>query len=391
GKTWTILNHAKSAVFLSNSEGNFQEREIAKLNPAKTLEGIEPRAIDEWQEVITLWDAIRFEVDKSKRKGRFLLTGSVTPPEGNVSHSGIGRISRINMRTMSLAETGDSTANISLYELLNGTAAEAVTDVSIEQLAYYVCRGGWPESIGLENIAALKTARSYYKSISEIDIPKLNGENINKQKWKKFLTSLARNNQSSVSLKTLRTDIFAEEIYEEVSAKTLSSYMNKLEEVFLLEYLPAWSPNIRSKMRVRTSPKYRYADSSIACAAIKATPNSLIGDLKTFGIMFESLCIHDLTIYAERLDANIFHYRDNSGLEVDAIIETFDGNWAAFEIKLGANGVQDGEKVLLRLKAKMLEAGLKEPVCMGVICGLTKYGYRTEKGIDVVPISALGV
>ena len=390
GKTWTTLNHAASVNYIADPDGNFQNRTLASASPSSALIGPEPRAIDEWQEVPSLWDAVRFEVDQKQTVGRFLLTGSVTPPSAGTVHSGIGRIARIRMRPMTLWESGDSTGEISLEAVLSGHDIYSNPSVSLEDLIWLTVRGGWPASVAMSKESAQQIPQKYFEMLESGDLPHPEGIRRNREKMSLLLRSLARNNQSMVSYRTLQTDIeLRPSDGVKMSDKSIATYLDDLEKLYIIERQNAWSPGMRSRKRVRVSPKIRYVDPSLACAALGATTESLYQDLSTFGLLFESLCVRDMAVYAQALNARIYHYRDETGLESDIILEMNDGRWAAFEVKLSADKIDEGSQSLLTLKNKMMRLGASEPLCQGVICGHTQYGYRTPEGIYVLPITSL--
>lgn len=383
GKTWTSLNHANSVIYITSSENNFQNRTLAEIEPDAVLKGEEPRLVDEWQEVPLLWDAVRFNVDKGARKGMFILTGSSTPIRKGVLHSGTGRIAKLRMRPMSLFESGESSGVISLKELFNGVIdAKMGQGLSLEGLARLVIRGGWPGSTQLEQDISL-VPKAYIKSLLEEDVYKLDETKYDSQKMERLLKALARNNATIVSKTTLRNDIDED---SKIDIDTISNYLSVFKRLFVIEEIPPFSPNIRSSVRVGRTVKRIFVDSSLACGLIGASEDKLIGDLHTFGFMFENLVLRDLLIYAESIGARVYHYRDDKNREVDAIIELEDGRYGAFEIKLGANGVDNGAASLLRFKEALDDDKL---VVLVVITGLGNAAYKRDDGVIVVPINQL--
>lgn len=383
GKTWTSLNHANSVIYIASSENNFQNRTLAEIEPDAVLKGEEPRLVDEWQEVPLLWDAVRFNVDKGARKGMFILTGSSTPIRKGVLHSGTGRIAKLRMRPMSLFESGESSGVISLKELFNGVIdAKMGQGLSLEGLARLVIRGGWPGSTQLEQDISL-VPKAYIKSLLEEDVYKLDETKYDSQKMERLLKALARNNATIVSKTTLRNDIDED---SKIDIDTISNYLSVFKRLFVIEEIPPFSPNIRSSVRVGRTVKRIFVDSSLACGLIGASEDKLIGDLHTFGFMFENLVLRDLLIYAESIGARVYHYRDDKNREVDAIIELEDGRYGAFEIKLGANGVDNGAASLLRFKEALDDDKL---VVLVVITGLGNAAYKRDDGVIVVPINQL--
>lgn len=390
GKTWTARSRSASAAFIGNPANNFQMRTIAKLNPDLILQGEFPRLIDEWQEVPPLWDAVRFHVDQDSRKGRYVLTGSATPNHKGIMHSGTARIGRIKMTTMSLHEAGDSSGTVSLKDLFKGTmAAQIVGPVELRQLIHYVVRGGWPGNLNSPEATCGKLAVEYLKAVIDDDMYRVDGIKRDSRKIWSLIRSLGRNESTIVSNSTLRRDMGAMDDLS-IDANTVSEYLDILNRLFLLDDQPAFSVRLRSSRRLLKSAKRHFADPSLAVAALCASPDMLYNDLNTFGFLFESLCQHDLKIYAEYNGASLYHFRDEKGNEADAVVEFPDGTWGAFEIKLGANQIDSAAKELLKLKGIMEREGDNPPAVLCVICGMSDMAYRREDGVFVVPITALG-
>lgn len=388
GKTWTSLNHANSVCYIASPANNFQNRTMAELSPDLVLKGEVPRLIDEWQEVPAIWDAVRFEVDKDKSKGKIVLTGSSTPKRKGILHSGAGRIGRIRMNTMSLFESGDSSGAVSLKEMFEKDLQPVVTgEVKLDQLIYYVVRGGWPGNMEVDIETAKNLPTEYLKAVIEDDMYNTDGIKRDFRKVKSLLHSLGRNESTIVSNNTLRKDMMT---YDEIGidSNTIAEYLDVFERLFLLDDQPAFAANLRSSRRVLKSPKRHFCDVSLAVAALEATPEMLLNDLHTFGFLFEALCEHDLKIYAENNGGKLFHYRDEKNNEIDAVVEMPDGKWGAFEIKLGANQIENAAKELLKMKEIMEKEGT-EPSLLCVICGMTNMAYTREDGVRVVPITAL--
>lgn len=388
GKTWTSLNHANSVCYIASPANNFQNRTMAELSPDLVLKGEVPRLIDEWQEVPAIWDAVRFEVDKDKSKGKIVLTGSSTPKRKGILHSGAGRIGRIRMNTMSLFESGDSSGAVSLKEMFEKDLQPVVTgEVKLDQLIYYVVRGGWPGNMEVDIETAKNLPTEYLKAVIEDDMYNTDGIKRDFRKVKSLLHSLGRNESTIVSNNTLRKDMMT---YDEmgIDSNTIAEYLDVFERLFLLDDQPAFAANLRSSRRVLKSPKRHFCDVSLAVAALEATPEMLLNDLHTFGFLFEALCEHDLKIYAENNGGKLFHYRDEKNNEIDAVVEMPDGKWGAFEIKLGANQIENAAKELLKMKEIMEKEGT-EPSLLCVICGMTNMAYTREDGVRVVPITAL--
>ena len=390
GKTMTASFHSNSAIFIGDPSGNFQNRKLAEMAPDIILEGEYPRLIDEWQEVPSLWDAVRFKADKLSEKGLFILTGSATPNHKGILHSGAGRIARIRMRTMSLFESGDSSGTVSLQELCHGEIKPAMTgEVNLTKLIKLIIRGGWPASITLPVEEASLLPAEYLNAVIDDDVYRIDGVRRDTHKIRLLLQSLARNESTTVSNKTLRNDIKAVDD-EDIDMNTIASYLDIFKRLFLIDNQPPFSSNIRSSVRLKQSEKRHFSDPSLACALLKATPEKLISDLETLGFLFEALCERDLRIYAESFGGEIYHYQDYRNREADAVIELPDGRWCAFEIKLGANQIDSAADSLLKLQASFAEEkGSTLPSVLCVICGLSNAAYRRPDGVFVVPITAL--
>lgn len=390
GKTWSGRSRSESAAFIGDPNNNFQTRTMAQLSPNLVLQGDFPRLIDEWQEVPPLWDAVRFEVDKDNKKGKYILTGSATPNHKGIMHSGTARISKVRMGTMSLYETGDSTGKISLKSIFDGNLKAQLTgEVSLKQLIYFAVRGGWPGNIDTPEETCGNLAVEYLKAVVDDDMFKVDGVKRDSRKVWSLLHSLGRNESTLVSNSTLRKDMGAKDEIQ-INPDTVSDYLDILNRLFLLDDQPAFSTKLRSSRRLLKSQKRHFIDPSIAVAALSATPQMLFNDLNTFGFIFEALCEHDLKIYAEYNGASMYHFRDEKGNEADAIVEFPDGTWGAFEIKLGANQIDTAAEELINLRKIMEKEGGNPPKVLCVICGMTNMAYMREDGVFVVPITALG-
>lgn len=392
GKTTTALQQAKSILRMDNPLEKDQNLRLSKLNPQRLLNGDNPRLIDEWQIAPTLWDTVRYEVDQRGKMGQFILTGSAVPPDTKeITHSGTGRFTWLNMRPMSLYESGESTGEVSLKSLFDGNLnidGENSLD-DIDKLAYLVCRGGWPQAIGLKQRAALQQAFDYYDAVVKSDINRADGVNKNPERVKRIMKSYARNQGSQAASTVIAQDIAANEV-ETVNEDTVHSYIEALKKIFVVEDMPAWNPNLRSKSAIRTSDTRYYVDPSIATASLGAGPEDLINDLKTFGLFFETMCVRDLRIFAESLDGSVYHYRDNTNLECDTVIHLRNGSYGLIEIKLGGDDfINEGAANLLKLQDKIDISRMKEPSFLMVLVGVGKYAYRREDGIFVVPIGCL--
>ena len=390
GKTWTSSFHCNSEIYIGDSSGNFQNRRLAEMTPNLVLEGETPRMIDEWQECPALWDAVRSQVDKRGQKGQFILTGSSTPKRKGIMHSGAGRIARLRMRPMSLYESGHSSGTISLEELCNNNMIPAMTgEVDLKDLADYIVRGGWPANLDAPIEEAVLLPIEYINAVIEDDVFRIDEIKRDKTKMRLLLRSLARNESTTVTNKTLKNDI--KDIDDnDIDTDTVAAYLDVFNRLFLLDNQEPFSTYVRSSVRVKQAEKRHFSDPSLACALLKVTPNRLINDLNTFGFLFEALCERDLKIYAESFGGKLYHYQDYSGKEIDAVIELEDGHWAAFEIKLGANQIEAAAQHLVCLRDAIAnEKDGNPPDILCVICGMSNAAYRRDDGVYVVPITAL--
>lgn len=390
GKTTTAKQISKSVLAMDQPDLARQYREMAELNPTLLLQGEVPRLIDEWQLAPNLWNAVRYEVDQRDEFGQFILTGSATPVELNPStHTGTGRISRLYMRPMSLFESGESTGSVSLRDLFDGKTISATDHHTLEEIAFSICRGGWPKSIGLPEKSALFQAIDYFESILSNDISRANNIRKDKEKARRLFKSYARNISTQASLETIRQDMLANQM-ETFDSATLYSYIDALKKIFVIEDTPAWNPNLRSKTAIRTTDTRYFTDPSIAAAASGIGPKDLLNDLNTMGLFFENLCIRDLRIYAEPLDGSIYHYRDKNDLECDAVLHLRNGSYALIEIKLGGDTlINEGADNLKKLASKINTDRMKEPSFLMVLCAKAPFAYRREDGVWIVPICCL--
>ena len=390
GKSTTAEQVAKSVVYMQNKNDQAQNIELAKVNTSLFLQGVPPKLIDEWQVISFIWDAVRFEVDQRDEFGQFILTGSSTAKKtDDIMHSGIGRIVKMVMRTMSLYESKDSTGAISLKNLFDGeTVIGAKCDNTLLDYAFYTCRGGWPKSVGQTKKVALNLAKNYYNGLVQDDIRDVDNVKRDRFRTEAILRAYARNIGGQVSIDTLLEDV---RTYDnaEMSAVTLNDYLNALRKLYVIDDTPAWNPNLRSKTAVRTSPTRYFVDPSIACSALGLGPSDLINDLKTFGLLFECMCVRDLKIYAEKNDGTIYHYRDKNGLEADAVIHFRNGQWAPVEVKLGnPDKIEESAKNLLKLADSIDKTKMKAPSFLMILTA-TPYAYRREDGVLVVPVGCL--
>jgi predicted AAA+ superfamily ATPase len=387
GKTRTASNISQSVLYMQDPDNTASYQAMADTKPSLLLKGNSPRLIDEWQIAPVLWDAIRFEVDKRAVVGQFILTGSAVPSDNVTAHTGTGRISRLLMRPMSLFESRESNGLVSLRSLFDGSKdVEATSDLTIEEIAFALCRGGWPASIKLDKTPALRMARDYVEAVINYDVSRVDNIEKNPERVRMLLRSLARNVATMASIDTIKNDIEATDA--SISDKTISSYLNALRRIFVVEDLPAWSPSLRSKTAIRTSAKRHFVDPSIATAVLRTNPDGILSDFKTFGFLFESLCTRDVRVYAQSLDGDVFHYRDKSELESDLIVRLRDGRWAAIEVKLGNKQIEEAAKNLLSLKAKIDENKMGEASFLMVLTG-GQFAYKRNDGVLVVPIGCL--
>lgn len=389
GKTWTSIHNSKSFFFVDDPKNNFSNRKLAENNLEFVLKGENPRMIDEWQEVQSIWDATRFEIDKRNKKGLFILTGSSAPSNKGVMHSGSGRIITLRMNTMSLYESNDSSGSISLKELCNGNlTTQNVDEISIEKLAYLIIRGGWPGNLDTNENDCNLMPKSYVDTILNNTLHSYQQLNFNTQKMKLILKSLARNESTCASEVSILNDV-KENDNESISRTTLRNYLDLINQNFLTNNQEPYSPNFRSSLRVKQFEKRRFSDPAMAAALLELTPKKLLSDFNLFGLLFESLVIRDLKIYAQAMNAKVFHYQDYANNELDAIIELEDGNWCAFEIKLGSSRIEEAANNLNKVTNKMVQSGANMPKIKCIICGIGNVAYQREDGIFVIPINAL--
>ena len=391
GKTTTAEQMAASVLYMDNPQFKTQNILMAQVNPKFLLKGETPRLIDEWQLAPELWDAIRFEVDHRSELGQFILTGSSVPVETKtISHSGTGRFAWVTMRPMSLYESGDSTGDVSLTNLFtNPNNIEGVSNLNFEKLAFVTCRGGWPQAIDMPQDIALDQAIDYYEAVVRSDINRVDGINKNPDKIRRFMRSYARNQGEQVANTIIARDVF-ENNEVEISDETVATYLDALKKIFVIEEIPAWNPNLRSKTAIRTSNTRYFVDPSIAVAALGIGPNDLINDLKTFGFIFETLCVRDLRVYADSLNGDVFHYRDKDGQECDAVIHLRNGKYGLIEIKLGGDKlIEDGANNLKKMESKIDLEKMGKPSFLMVLIGVGDYAYRRSDGIYIVPIGCL--
>ena len=391
GKTTTAEQLAASILYMDDPEKKEQNITMSELNPKRLLEGKTPRLIDEWQLAPKLWDAIRFEVDHRGELGQFVLIGSaVTPDTKEITHSGTGRFTRLTMKPMSLYESGDSTGEVSLGDLFSGNfEIDGASELSIDRLAFLICRGGWPQAVDMRDEIALEQAIDYYDVVVYSDINRADNVHKNPERVRRLMRSYARNQGGQVPNTVLAQDIAAND-EKSINEETVASYVNALRKIFVVEDMPAWNPNLRSKTVIRSSDTRYYIDPSIAAAALGIGPNDLINDLKTFGFLFETLCVRDLRVFADALGGSVYHYRDRDGQECDAVIHLRNGRFGLIEIKLGGDKlIEEGAKSLKALEAKIDTDKMNAPSFLMVLTGTGDFAYRRPDGVYVVPIGCL--
>lgn len=392
GKTTTAEQQAKSIVYLDDPEYMEQNVELANLSPKKLLAGETPRLIDEWQLAPQLWDAARFEVDHRNEEGLFIFTGSAVPTDTNkIHHSGTGRFSWLTMRTMSLFESGESTGEVSLNDLFKTPNLDifGTNSLNIDAIAWLICRGGWPRAATINKEVALDMAYRYYEAVVNNDISRIDNVKRDAERTKRILRSIARNQCAPISINTICADIENNDA-SAANRQTITSYIDALKKIFVLEDSPAWNPNLRSKTAIRSSETRYFSDPSIGAAALGIGPNDLINDLNTMGLFFEAMCVRDLRVYADALDGAIYHYRDSNGLECDAVLHLRNGDYGLIEIKLGGEKkIEESAQNLKLLASKIDTLKMKAPSFLMVLTGTSKYALRREDGVYVVPIGCL--
>ena len=391
GKTTTAEQLAASILYMDDPEKKEQNIAMSDLNPKRLLKGATPRLIDEWQLAPKLWDAIRFEVDHRGVPGQFVLTGSAVPADTKeITHSGTGRFTWLTMRPMSLYESGDSTGKVSIKDLFEGNAEiDGDSNLSIDRLAFLVCRGGWPQAVDMRYEIALDQAVGYYDAVVHSDINRADNVQKNPERVRRLMRSYARNQGSQVPNTVLAQDIATND-ETPISEETVASYVNALKKIFVVEDMPAWNPNLRYKTAIRSSDTRYYVDPSIAAAALEIGPNDLINDLKTFGFLFETLCIRDLRVFADALNGKVYHYRDKAGQECDAVIHLRNGKYGLIEIKLGGDKlIEEGAKSLKSMAAIIDTDKMNAPTFLMVLTGTGDYAYRRQDDVCVVPIGCL--
>ncbi|MCH3960755.1 MAG: DUF4143 domain-containing protein [Solobacterium sp.] len=391
GKTTTAMQAAHSILRMDEPTRRDENIMMSELDPEKLLEGDTPLLIDEWQIAPKIWDSVRYQVDMRNKEGQFILTGSSVPIDAKeITHSGTGRFTWLKMRPMSLYESKESSGEVSLENLfLSPEKISGKNPFDIDRLAFAICRGGWPHAVGMKEKSALAQAFDYYDAVVRSDINRADGINKNPERVKLLMRSYARNLGTSVSNSLLRSDMISNDA-ETLSVDTVISYVNALKKIFVIEDMPAWNPNLRSKTVIRTSDTRYYIDPSIGTAALGISPQDLKNDLNTFGFLFETLCVRDLRVYAEYLNGEVLHFRDQTGLECDTVIHLRNGSYGLAEIKLGGEMlIEEGAANLKKLVRKIDTSRMKKPSFMMILTGVGQFAYKREDGIYIVPIETL--
>lgn len=391
GKTTTAEQICRSVLYMSEPEKREQNIQLANLNPRLLLKGKKPRLIDEWQIAPKLWDAVRFDADHSHKLGLYVLTGSSVPPDmSEVFHSGTGRFAWLKMRPMSLWESGESTGDVSLGSLFEGKDEIAgISHLDLERVAFLTCRGGWPLAVDMNDDIALDQAFDYVSAVVQRDIQAVDGVERDPARVHRLLRSYARHQGTQTSNAAIRDDLKDNE-GDSLDINTIASYIKALKRIFVIEDAEAWNPNIRSKTAIRTSDTRYFTDPSIATASLGLGPDDLIGDLNTFGLLFETLCMRDLRVYTDALNGNVYHYRDKDGLECDAVVHLRNGRYGLIEIKLGGDKlIEEGAASLLKLSQKIDTTRMKNPSFLMVLTATGDYAFRRKDGVLVVPVGSL--
>lgn len=391
GKTTTAEKASQSTLYMADPENEKQNLMLADINPKLLLQGEAPRLIDEWQVAPKLWDAVRYEVDHRDEEGQFILTGSAVPPNNEeIKHTGTGRFSWLLMRPMSLFESGEADGSVSLTDLFSGKQdIMGINPLDIHKLAFLVCRGGWPRASFLKDDIALDQAYDYYDAIVHADISRVDGIKRDAERVKRLMRSYARNQGAQISNEALKADMEQNDV-SSLDANTVMSYINALKKIFVIEEMPAWNPNLRSKTSIRSADTRYFIDPSIAVAALGVGPNDLLDDLNTFGLLFETMCVRDLRVFADALHGCVYHYRDKTGLECDAVIHLRNGAYGLIEIKLGGDAaIEHGAETLKKLRDKIDTDKMKAPAFLMVLTGTSQYAFQREDGVYIVPLGCL--
>ena len=394
GKTTTAEEIAVSKVLLAKTDAKEQFKRLLEIDSDTALSGEAPMLIDEWQTVPKLWDAVRYTVDHRRKMGQFILTGSAVPDkdaEKEREHSGTGRFAWLTMRPMTLSESGESNDSVSLADLF--AAPEKLfgrNSLKLQDIAFLICRGGWPMAVGLPEEAALEQAFDYYDAVTKEDVTRVDGVKRASERVRRLMRAYARHQGTQASIATLREDLKNNDIAT-LDDDTIVSYLEALRKIFVVEDMPAWNPNLRSKTAIRTADTRYFVDPSIATAALGMGPADLVNDLNTMGFFFETMCVRDLRVYAEALNGKVYHYRDKSGLECDAVVHLRNGQYGLIEIKLGGQSlIDDGVRTLNSLAAQVDTSRMKAPSFKMVLTATGEYAYRrSEDGIYIVPVGCL--
>lgn len=394
GKTTTAEEMAASKVLLAKTDAKEQFKRLLEIDSDTALSGEAPMLIDEWQTVPKLWDAVRYTVDHRRKMGQFILTGSAVPDkdaEKEREHSGTGRFAWLTMRPMTLSESGESNGSVSLADLF--AAPEKLFErnsLKLQDIAFLICRGGWPMAVGLPEEAALEQAFDYYDAVTKEDVTRVDGVKRASERVRRLMRAYARHQGTQASIATLREDLKNNDIAT-LDDDTIVSYLEALRKIFVVEDMPAWNPNLRSKTAIRTADTRYFVDPSIATAALGMGPADLVNDLNTMGFFFETMCVRDLRVYAEALNGKVYHYRDKSGLECDAVVHLRNGQYGLIEIKLGGQSlIDDGVRTLNSLAAQVDTSRMKAPAFKMVLTATGEYAYRrSEDGIYIVPVGCL--
>lgn len=394
GKTTTAEEIAVSKVLLAKTDAKEQFKRLLEIDSDTALSGEAPMLIDEWQTVPKLWDAVRYTVDHRRKMGQFILTGSAVPDkdaEKEREHSGTGRFAWLTMRPMTLSESGESNDSVSLADLF--AAPEKLfgrNSLKLQDIAFLICRGGWPMAVGLPEEAALEQAFDYYDAVTKEDVTRVDGVKRASERVRRLMRAYARHQGTQASIATLREDLKNNDTAT-LDDDTIVSYLEALRKIFVVEDMPAWNPNLRSKTAIRTADTRYFVDPSIATAALGMGPADLVNDLNTMGFFFETMCVRDLRVYAEALNGKVYHFRDKSGLECDAVVHLRNGQYGLIEIKLGGQSlIDDGVRTLNSLAAQVDTSRMKAPSFKMVLTATGEYAYRrSEDGIYIVPVGCL--
>ena len=394
GKTTTAEEIAASKVLLAKTDAKEQFKRLLEIDSDTALSGEAPMLIDEWQTVPKLWDAVRYTVDHRRKMGQFILTGSAVPDkdaEKEREHSGTGRFAWLTMRPMTLSESGESNGSVSFADLF--AAPEKLfgrNSLKLQDIAFLICRGGWPMAVGLPEEAALEQAFDYYDAVTKEDVTRVDGVKRASERVRRLMRAYARHQGTQASIATLREDLKNNDTAT-LDDDTIVSYLEALRKIFVVEDMPAWNPNLRSKTAIRTADTRYFVDPSIATAALGMGPADLVNDLNTMGFFFETMCVRDLRVYAEALNGKVYHYRDKSGLECDAVVHLRNGQYGLIEIKLGGQSlIDDGVRTLNSLAAQVDTSRMKAPAFKMVLTATGEYAYRrSEDGIYIVPVGCL--